>query len=148
MGQEMFSVQVGVRSYETDANGHVNHAVYHHYGEHARMEHFRAAGCSAPLLLERGWTVVILETHARFLSELLLGEQVEVSSELRFGEGKSFGMEHVVRRLTTADGEAAGGTVACEISCRMGVLDTTARRLVADPRGKLLSMATRPELIG
>jgi acyl-CoA thioester hydrolase len=148
MGQEVFSVQVGVRSYETDANGHVNHAVYHHYGEHARMEHLRAAGCSPPVMLERGWTVVILETHARFLSELLLGEQVDVTSELRFGEGKSFGIEHVVRRVTTADGADAGGTVACEISCRMGVLDTTARRLVADPRGTLLSMATRPELIG
>jgi acyl-CoA thioester hydrolase len=148
MGQEIFSVQVGVRSYETDANGHVNHAVYHHYGEHARMEHFRAAGCSPPRMLEQGLTVVILETRARFLSELLLGEQVEVSSELEFGEGKSFGIEHVVRRMRTAEGEDAGGTVACEISCRMGVLDTTARRLVADPRGRFLSLATRPELIG
>ncbi|MCW0212094.1 MAG: acyl-CoA thioesterase [Pseudonocardia sp.] len=148
MGQETFSVEVGVRSYETDANGHVNHAVYHHYGEHARMEHFRAAGCTPPLMVARGLTVIILETRARFLSELLLGEQVEVTSEMIFGDGKSFGIEHLVRRLRTADGEDAGGTVSCEISCRMGLLDTTTRRLVADPRGTVLAMATRPELIG
>ena len=42
----MFTTTVTVRGYECDANGHVNHANYHRYGEHARTEHLSAAGCT------------------------------------------------------------------------------------------------------
>ncbi|WP_214366610.1 acyl-CoA thioesterase [Pseudonocardia sp. H11422] len=140
---DQFTVRVGVRSYEVDANGHVNHAVYHQYGEHARMEHMRAAGCSPVELGRRGWGVVLLETHVRFLSELLLGEQVEIGSRVEFGDGKTFGIEHVLRRVDEPDGR-----VAAEISCRMGLLDMSARRLVADPRARLSEVATDPGMLG
>ncbi|NMI02064.1 acyl-CoA thioesterase [Pseudonocardia acidicola] len=146
-----FAVRVAVRSYEVDANGHVNHAVYHQYGEHARMEHLRVAGCSPVRLNARGWGVILLETHARFLSELLLGEQVEVSSRVAFGTGKTFRIEHVLRRVpenVSENGAAPDARVAAEISCRMGLLDMTARRLVADPAARLAEVATEPALLG
>lgn len=134
-----FSVRVGVRSYELDVNGHVNHAVYHRFGEHARTEHLTAAGCSIGRMLERGLGVVLLETRVRFLRELGHGDQVDVDSRLAFGEGRTFRMDHTLLR--------ADGVVAAEIECVMGLLDQAQRRLAPDPRGRLLEIATAPEVL-
>jgi acyl-CoA thioester hydrolase len=138
-GVGAFSVRIGVRSYEVDANGHLNHANYHRYGEHARTEHLRAAGCSPAELVARGMGIVLLETHARFLRELRFGDQVDVDSRLTFGTGKSFEMAHTLRR--------EDGAVAAEITCRMGVLDMVGRRLLPEPRTRLGELATVPELL-
>lgn len=135
-----FSVRVAVRSYELDANAHVNHAVYHRYAEHARAEHFAAAGCSFARLARDGLGYVLLETHARFLRELRDGDEVEIDSRVEFGEGKTFAMDHTMTR--------ADGVVACEIGCRMGIIDAAARRLVADPAGTLRAIATDAALLG
>ncbi|MGQ0575807.1 MAG: acyl-CoA thioesterase [Pseudonocardia sp.] len=135
-----FTVQVRVRSYELDANGHLNHANYHRYGEHARAEHFTAAGCSFHRVLERGMGFVLLETHARFLRELRDGDELEIDSRVEFGTGKTFEIGHTITR--------ADSVVACEITCRLGLIDATARRLVADPAGRLRELATDPGLLG
>jgi len=149
---DRFSVRVIVRSYEIDANGHVNHAVYHQYGEHARTEHLTAAGCSMSRLQEHGLGIVLLETHVRFLRELRHGDLVDVDSRMTFGTGKTFEMAHTIRRCGTegatgTDG-AASETVAAEITCRMGVLDSANRRLVAEPWARLAEIATAPERLG
>ncbi len=136
-----FAVRVGVRSYEVDVNGHVNHANYHRYAEHARTEHLSAAGCSMFRLVEHGMGIVLLETTCRFLRELRYADEVEIDSRLSFGAGRTFGMQHTLRRV--ADGEPAA-----EISCTMGLLDARARRLLADPRARLLELATNPGLLG
>jgi len=137
---QRFSVQLTVRNYEIDFNGHVNHTVYHQYAEHARSEHLRAAGFG--LAQQRGHRVglVLLETHVRFRRELTLGENVKVTSELEFGEGKTFRIDQVILR---SDGE-----YAAELRCVMGLLDTDARRLVGDPRNRLATIVERPELLG
>lgn len=135
-----FSVRVGVRSYELDMNGHVNHAVYHQFGEHARSEHLAAAGCSFARMLERGFGIVLLETRVRFLRELRHGDEVDVDSRLAFGTGRAFTMDHTLRR---GDGEPAA-----EIACVMGLLDQGTRRLVADPAARLRDLATAPGVLG
>lgn len=135
-----FSVRVGVRSYEVDVNGHVNHVNYHRYGEHARSEHLSAAGCSMARMIEHGTGIVLLETTVRFLRELRYGDEVDVDSRLSFGAGKTFEIAHTLRRTD--------GTVAAEISCRMGLLDNAARRLLPEPRARLRELATAPEVLG
>jgi acyl-CoA thioester hydrolase len=135
-----FRVQLTVRSYEIDFNGHVNHAVYHQYGEHARMEHLLAAGYSVQAQRASGTGVVILESRIRYLRELTLGERVDVTSDITFGAGKSFRIEHSILR--------ADGTVSAEISAVFGLLDTTTRRLLADPKGRLAELLERPRLVG
>jgi acyl-CoA thioester hydrolase len=148
---DRFSVRVSVRSYEIDANGHVNHAVYHQYGEHARTEHLTAAGCSMARLDEHGFGIVLLETHVRFLRELRHGDLVDVDSRVTFGTGKTFEMAHTIRRAGAESAAAApDGTdvVAAEITCRMGMLDVAARRLVAEPWARLAELATAPERLG
>jgi acyl-CoA thioester hydrolase len=137
---QRFSVQLTVRNYEIDFNGHVNHTVYHQYAEHARSEHLRAAGFG--LAQQRGHRVgmVLLETHVRFRRELTLGEEIRVTSELEFGAGKTFRIDHVILR--------EDGMHAAELRCVMGLLDTEARRLLGDPRGWLATIVERPELLG
>jgi YbgC/YbaW family acyl-CoA thioester hydrolase len=145
---DRFSVRVAVRSDEIDVNGHLNHAIYHRYGEHARIEHLTAAGCSIARIRERGVGIVLLETHVRFLRELRRGDVVDVDSRLTFGAGKTFEVAHTLRRVS-ADGGAAGepDVVAAEITCRMGLLDSTTRRLLPEPRARLVELATVPELL-
>ncbi|WP_075299995.1 MULTISPECIES: thioesterase family protein [unclassified Pseudonocardia] len=138
-----FTVRIGVRSYEMDVNGHVNHAVYHQYAEHARMEHLRAAGLSQPALDAAGITVVLLSTTVHFRAELRVGEQVEIDSEIGFTERKPFTMRH---RLVRETGD--GRELAAEAECTMGVLDVATRRLVADPYGRLVAAASAPEVLG
>ena len=127
----MFTTTVTVRDYECDANGHANHAVYHQYGEHGRTEVFRASGIEIADLTAAGLGPVILESTVRFLAELRVGDDVEVAVDVRFGEGKTFRMDTELRR---------GDTLAATITGTMGLLDHTTRRLVADPRGRLLAL--------
>lgn len=134
-----FSVTLTVRGYEIDQLGHVNHAVYHQYGEHARLELLRAAGCDLHDLVAGGVGIVLLESTVRFRAELRLGDEIEVTCVPRFGGGKTF---HLDNTLTKAD-----GTVSAEIDCTLGVLDLGQRRLVADPRAQLGALATEPAVL-
>jgi YbgC/YbaW family acyl-CoA thioester hydrolase len=129
------AVTVVVRGYETDANGHLNHAVYHQYGEHARTETLRAAGVEVAPLAAAGLGPVILETTVRFLAELRLGDAVTVVTTVRFGAGKSFRMDAEIRR---------GDVVAATLTGVMGILDHGTRRLVPDPRARLRAQSSDP----
>ncbi len=129
------SATVVVRGYETDANGHVNHAVYHQYGEHGRTEALRAAGVEVAPLAAAGLGPVILETTVRFLAELRQGDEAAVVTQIVFGAGKSFRMDAEIRR---------GDTVCATLTGTMGVLDHATRRLVADPRSRLREHSTDP----
>lgn len=142
-----FQLRIGVRSYEVDVNGHVNHAVYHQYAEHARMEHFRAAGLSQARLSEHGATIVLLATTVNFRSELRAGEEVTVDSELAFGEGRAFTMRHRIVRVLDTEGRPAGDVLAADVDCTLGVLDITARKLLHGPRDRLAAVASRVELL-
>ena len=137
---DLFSVRVRVRSYELDLNGHVNHAVYHAYGEHGRSELLAAAGCAMGRMLEHGIGIVLLETHVRFLRELRFADEVEIDARPAFGEGRTFRIDHT---LTRGD-----GVVAAEIGATMGLLDSAARRLLPDPAGRLRALAADPAVLG
>ncbi len=142
-----FQLRIGVRSYEVDVNGHVNHAVYHQYAEHARMEHFLAAGLSQARLAEHGATVVMLATTVNFRSELRAGEELTVDSELAFGDGRAFTMRHRIVRVADTEGRPAGDVLAADVDCTMGVLDVVTRKLLHGPRDRLAAAATRIDLL-
>ncbi|GAA2918783.1 MULTISPECIES: acyl-CoA thioesterase [Streptomycetaceae] len=135
-----FFVDVTVRGYELDTQGHLNQAVYLQYAEHARWELLRAAGLPQEKLLAGGVGPVQLEVTVKYLRELRAGDRVRVSCAFVHGSGRTFG---VVQRIVKED-----GTVAAEISGVGGMLDLTARRLIADPAGHLASLADSPGLLG
>lgn len=134
-----FFVDVTVRGYELDTQGHLNQAVYLQYAEHARWELLRAAGLPQEKLLADGVGPVALEVTVKFRKELRGGERVRVSCRFEYGQGKTF---TVAQQILKED-----GTVAAEITGVAGVLDLTTRRLVADPAGRLSALAKEPELL-
>ncbi|MEU3253510.1 acyl-CoA thioesterase [Streptomyces sp. NPDC006997] len=137
---EPFSVRVTVRGYETDVQGHLNQAVYLNYAEHARWSLLQAAGISQSGLVGKGVGPVALETTIRYRRELLAGDEVDVTCAFEWSDGKTFRIEQQVVK--------ADGTVAAEVSAVGGLMDLTARKLVADPPGYFKELATDPGLFG
>lgn len=132
-----FTVHLTVRGYELDALGHVNQAVYHSYAEHARTELLRAIGLPIQTVLSHNVAPVLLTGTMRYLRELRADEEIDVSAEMKYGEGKTF---HVDSTITKAD-----GTVSAEFEGLFGLMDLARRRLVADPRGRLAAISTDQE---
>lgn len=126
-----FSTRIEVRGYELDSLGHVNHAVYHQYGEVARMKAFDFAGCDWEVLTGRRVVPVLLSTTVNFRRELRAGDVVDVSCEAKFGDGKTFTLEQMITKVD--------GTLSAEIYCVLGMMDLQARKLFADPRAVLES---------
>ncbi|WP_406387952.1 acyl-CoA thioesterase [Streptomyces sp. NBC_00887] len=135
-----YFVDVTVRGYELDTQGHLNQAVYLQYAEHARWELLRAAGLPQEKLLADGIGPVQLEVTVKYLSELRGGDSVRVSCAFVYGAGKTF---EVVQQIVKED-----GTLAADIRAVGGILDLAARRLVADPARRLASLAEKPDLLG
>jgi acyl-CoA thioester hydrolase len=136
---EPFRVRIAVRGYELDTNGHLNQAVYLLYAEHSRRECVRAAGIAEEKMQAAGVGPVILETTIRFRRELRGGDEVDVSSEFLWGDGKTFRISHQITRVD--------GILAAELDVLAGVLDLRTRRLVPDPAGALRPLAAAPEVL-
>jgi acyl-CoA thioester hydrolase len=131
-----FSVRIAVRTYELDALGHLNQAIYHSYAEHARTELLRTLGVPLTDVISTGVGPVLLTGTMRYLRELRAEDVVDVTAEMAFGEGKTF---TIASTLTKLD-----GTVAAEFTGTFGLMDLTARRLVTNPRDRLAELSDDP----
>ncbi|MFD0686534.1 acyl-CoA thioesterase [Actinomadura fibrosa] len=138
--KEPFTVRVTVRAYELDTQGHLNSAVYHQYGDHARWECLRAAGVSVDELIATGVGPVTLENTIRYHRELRAGDDVDITCTFAWGEGRTFRIKQELRR--------ADGALAAEISSVGGLMDLAERRLVPDPGERWRALAAAPELLG
>jgi len=67
-----------VRSSELDAFGHVNHAVYLNYFEHARFEALEEAGFSFSVLDERKWGIFVVRIEVDYVAEATRGDELLV----------------------------------------------------------------------
>jgi len=123
--REQYSVRIKVRHYELDTLGHLNHAVYHQYGEVARLEWFNDA-CEGKGFADKNIAPVLLETRVKFRRELREGDTVDVTLDVTFGDGKTFEMYSEILKLD--------GTVAAEIECVLGLMDLERRKLVRNPK--------------
>ncbi len=72
--------EIEVRSYELDSFGHVNHAVFLNYLEHARFELLREGGIPAESLPERGWGVYVVRLEIDYLKEARVGDRLLIRS--------------------------------------------------------------------
>jgi acyl-CoA thioester hydrolase len=136
----VFTIPIVVRGYELDTQGHLNNAVYHNYAEHARWECLRAAGLPQDKLIASGVGPVQLEATIKFLHELRGGDEINVTCEFSWGEGKIFHLNQDYLRLD--------GTLTASLSSVCGMLDLTQRRLVADPAGCFRALATNLAPLG
>lgn len=69
---------VEVRSYELDAFGHANHAVFLNYLEFARFEALRNVGFPFHEILGRGWGIYVVRVEVDYLKEARLGDRLSI----------------------------------------------------------------------
>jgi acyl-CoA thioester hydrolase len=134
-----FGVHITVRGYELDTQGHLNGSVYHQYAEHARWECLRAAGVSRDGLASAGVAPVLLEATIRFSHELLGGDEVIVSCEHLWGDGKVYRLHQTYTKVD--------GTRIAELTCVCGTIDLTTRRLIPDPAQPYRELASEPTVL-
>jgi len=62
--------RIAVRTSELDSFGHVNHAVYLTYFEHARFEAMREAGFDWSVLDARSWAIFVVRIEVDYVAEV------------------------------------------------------------------------------
>ena len=70
-----------VQTWQCDANGHVNNAVYLNYLESARVAFLRAAGTSYRQMRERGVSLVVVRICIDFRGEARMEDSLVVVTE-------------------------------------------------------------------
>ena len=95
-----------VRPYECDSYGHVNHAVYVNYLEHARMQFLHAAGFDYKGMIADGFFTVISRMDVSYRSPAYADDALEIETEAT-GIRRIGGTFHqVIRRGDTTVAEA------------------------------------------
>lgn len=68
-GVPVSETTIAVRMPELDSFGHVNHAVYLTWLEHARFSALKEAGFAWEVLAERGWSIFVVRIEVDYLAE-------------------------------------------------------------------------------
>ena len=76
-----FSQSLKVRSYELDAQGHVNYAVYLNYLEYCRVTTMEELGIPFEDYIKRGIYIVIVEANLKYMAPAFLGNELEITLE-------------------------------------------------------------------
>jgi acyl-CoA thioester hydrolase len=72
-----------VRHYEVDEYGHVNHAVYVHYLETARIEALEAVGLPLKAMRRDGYMIVAVDLAVKYHSPARSGEILDIATHVR-----------------------------------------------------------------
>ncbi len=72
-----------VRHYEVDEYGHVNHAVYVHYLETARIEALEAVGLPLEAMRRDGYMIVAVDLAVKYHSPARSGEILDIATHVR-----------------------------------------------------------------
>jgi YbgC/YbaW family acyl-CoA thioester hydrolase len=81
---------VEARSYELDAFGHLNHAVYLNYFEHARFQTLAARGILAEEIRSRGEGVHVVRVEVDYRKEVRQGTKLEIRTGVESFRKSSF----------------------------------------------------------
>ncbi|MFG2193644.1 acyl-CoA thioesterase [Streptomyces sp. NPDC048639] len=135
-----FQLRILVRGYELDTQGHLNQAVYLQYCEHARWESLRAAGISQDDLIATRIGPAVLENTMRFHRELRGGDEVDVTCQWIWGDGKTFRVHQEIRRTD--------GVLVAELTSVAGLIDLNKRKLISEPAEHFHKLAENPEIMG
>jgi YbgC/YbaW family acyl-CoA thioester hydrolase len=97
-----------VRSYELDALGHVNHAVYLNWFEQARYDALEASGLSPSELLRRNWGIHVVRIEVDYRAECRLGDEVKIRTSVAEVRNASMTLvQSLVRRSPGGAGPAS-----------------------------------------
>lgn len=135
-----YTTRLDVRLSDIDAQGHMTGAAYIEFANHSLWKCAQTAGVDVDAFLASGVGPVNLATNIRYLHELRGGDQVDVSCQLTFGDGRTYQVDHELR--TTA------GDLAATVTSTFGLLDLQQRKLVPDPAARWRQFADRPDVLG
>jgi acyl-CoA thioester hydrolase len=76
----MSECSLTVRTYECDAYGHVNNAVYLNYLELARYEFLKDAGFDYPAMIEAGYGIYVARVEIDYKKSAHTGEELLIRS--------------------------------------------------------------------
>lgn len=76
------ATEIRVRFYELDPYNHVNHTNYLAYFETARVEYLTDVGYGMDVMKERGFQIVVVDLHARFLAAAGLRDILTVTTSV------------------------------------------------------------------
>ncbi len=101
-----------VRYHETDAQGHVHHAVYLQYFELARTEMLKARGYDYAQMEREGKFMVVTEAHCKYIAPCKFGDTLRIRIEIVHAKGVRIRHEYKLFRDETllAEGKT---TAAC-----------------------------------
>ena len=107
----VFESRIEVRSYELDSFGHVNHAVFFQYFEHARFRALTEARLDRRELARRGWGLVVVRAEADFRRQAIQGDELIVTTQATRLRTRSITLAHELRRAKDGELLATGGVV-------------------------------------
>jgi acyl-CoA thioester hydrolase len=97
---------VSVRSYECDAYGHVNNAVYLNYLEYARHEYLRDIGVAIGELRNAGYSLLIAKVAIEYRRPAVTDDNLRISTTLV----RQTTVGGVLRQLILNEGSGLNGT--------------------------------------
>ena len=95
---------VSVRSYECDAYGHVNNAVYLHYLEYARHEYLKDRGITFAELRVSGLGLVVAKVSIEYRRPALTDDQLTITTTALRQSIVGGVLRQIITRAAPADG--------------------------------------------
>jgi acyl-CoA thioester hydrolase len=106
-----YRCNIEVRGYELDSFGHVNHAVYLNYFEHARWSMLAEEGITLEWIAKEKLWPVIISAQLKYLKPAFMGDRLEIRSRAVDVQRLRFTFEQEIFRgdvqLTSARYESA-----------------------------------------
>lgn len=106
-----FESRYRARSYELDALGHANHAVFLNYFEQARFAALEQAGLPPSEFGRQGWAVYVVRVEVEYRREVRLGEELVVHTEVEAMRNASMTIRQVACKVGDPDPLVAEGRV-------------------------------------
>ncbi len=119
---ELTPYKMTIKEHHVDSLGHVNNATYLSLYEEARWEQITARGYGFKTVQELQQGPVIIEINLKFGREILLREEITITTKMLSYEGKIGKMQ---QQMLKTD-----GSVASEAIFTYGLFDLKERRLI------------------
>lgn len=128
-----------VRGYELDSFGHVNHAIYISYLEHARWKMLAEEKITLERFQEWKRWPVIAAIEANYLKPTFLGDQLDIRTKVIEHTKTTFSFEQVIYRKETPVFKAKVRAVMVNEKGRPAELPSQVSRLwtIQDPGGAI-----------
>jgi acyl-CoA thioester hydrolase len=125
----VFQKSFEVRWDDVDLNGHLRSTRYLEYASTTRHSYLMTAGWGAPALLKSGITAVLLAEEVRYLHEVFLTQNVEVTCTIvgLTADASRWRVRQVVLR--------EDGTEAAVIRSEGAWMDVRTRKITTPPTG-------------